>query len=75
LRTEPSQSPASIENQAESAVTVAITACNTLRPFKDVEKEVSFAVLYFCEGNVVKAAKLLEISHGTLYNKLKRWGK
>ena len=60
-----------VENGAEPIV--AITAGNTLRPFKDIEKEVIVAALKFCEGHVVKAANLLKISQGTLYNKLRRW--
>ncbi|MCP4696222.1 MAG: hypothetical protein GY862_05160 [Gammaproteobacteria bacterium] len=36
-------------------------------------KEAILAAIKFCGGNVVKAANILKISQGTLYNKLKRW--
>lgn len=52
---------------------VAITEGNTFRSFKEIEKEVIFAAIKFCGGNIVKAANILKMSQGTVYNKLRRW--
>jgi two-component system repressor protein LuxO len=52
---------------------VAITEGDTFRSFKEIEKEVILAAIKFCGGNVVKAANILKMSQGTLYNKLRRW--
>ena len=52
---------------------IALTSDNIIRPFEEIEKEAILKTIEYCDGNVVKAAKLLKISHGTLYNKLKRW--
>jgi DNA-binding NtrC family response regulator len=52
---------------------VAITEGDTFRSFKEIEKEVILAAIKFCGGNVVKAAEILKMSQGTVYNKLRRW--
>jgi two-component system repressor protein LuxO len=46
---------------------------NIIRPFDEIEKEAILKTIEYCDGNVCKAASFLKISHGTLYNKLKRW--
>lgn len=71
LPTESTQSIKVIQNY--SPPVVALTSDETFRSLEDIENDVIRAVLDVCEGNVVKAAKILKISHGTLYNKIKRW--
>ncbi len=67
VSTESTQPPESLENH------VAVTVDDNFRSFKEIEKEVILAAIEFCGDNMVKAAKVLDISHGTLYNKVKRW--
>jgi len=44
------------------------------RSLSALEKEHIGRVLGACEGNVTRAAKVLDIDRATLYNKLKRYG-
>jgi two-component system repressor protein LuxO len=46
---------------------------NIIRPFEEIEKETILKTIEDCNGNVCKAARVLKISHGTIYNKLKGW--
>ncbi|MDM8567250.1 sigma 54-interacting transcriptional regulator [Candidatus Halobeggiatoa sp. HSG11] len=56
------------ENQKTPAVTI-----DEFCSFKDIEKQVITKCIDHCDGDIVKAANILKVSHGTLYNKLKRW--
>jgi len=44
-----------------------------IRPFWQLEKEAIEQAVEFCDGNVVQAAYLLELSPATIYRKLRRW--
>jgi len=44
-----------------------------IRPFWLVEKEIIEEAIEFCNGNITQAARLLEISKSTIYNKLQLW--
>jgi len=46
---------------------------NLTRPFEEIEKETILKTIEDCNSNVCKAARVLKISHGTIYNKLKGW--
>lgn len=52
-----------------STLSVPITSGNNLLPFEAIKKDVILKSLDFCEGNITKTAKLLEIGHSTIY----RW--
>ena len=52
---------------------IALTSDNIIRPFEEIEKEAILKTIEYCDGNIVKAASVLKISHGTIYNKLKGW--
>ncbi len=44
-----------------------------VRPLRVVEKDAIERAIVFCEGNVPRAAALLEVSPSTLYRKLQAW--
>ncbi|HEC83907.1 MAG TPA: sigma-54-dependent Fis family transcriptional regulator, partial [Thioploca sp.] len=44
-----------------------------IRPLWQVEKEAILEARLYCNGSVVKAAALLEISKSYIYKKLKQW--
>jgi len=44
-----------------------------IRPLSQLEKEAIKETLEYCEGNVQKAADLLEISQSKIYKKLHEW--
>ncbi|MDM8565456.1 sigma 54-interacting transcriptional regulator [Candidatus Halobeggiatoa sp. HSG11] len=46
---------------------------DNIRPFADIEKEVILKTIEYCDGNVVKAAKLLKIGQTTVYRKQQKW--
>jgi len=43
-------------------------------PLGEVEKRAITRAVNLCGGDIIKAAKLLQIGKTTLYRKLKRWG-
>ncbi len=45
-----------------------------IRPLEEVEKEAIQEAINFCHGNVIQAAKLLKVSHATIYRRLQKWG-
>jgi two-component system repressor protein LuxO len=69
LPTESTQPTESVGNHS----TIAIISDDTFRPFKDIEKEVIVKAIEYCDGNVVKAAKLLKISKSYIYKLKKLW--
>jgi two-component system repressor protein LuxO len=50
-----------------------VVTVNQFRPFKEIEKEVIIKAIKFCNGSVVKAAELLEISKSYIYKLKKQW--
>jgi transcriptional regulator of acetoin/glycerol metabolism len=59
--------------QSLSTPEVAKISPKTINPLWQVEKNASLEAIEFCNGNVVQAAKLLEIGKTTLYRKLQKW--
>lgn len=54
----------------------AVTSSNhAIQPLWQVEKEAIEQAIAFCEGNIPKAATLLEVSPSTLYRKRQGWEK
>ncbi|WP_434354777.1 sigma-54 dependent transcriptional regulator [Parasalinivibrio latis] len=45
----------------------------TIRPMAEIEREKMEEAIAFCDGNVLKAAVLLEVSPSTLYRKKQSW--
>jgi two-component system repressor protein LuxO len=52
---------------------IALTSDNIIRPFEEIEKEAILKTIEYCDGNVVKAAKLLKISKSYIYKLKKQW--
>jgi two-component system, repressor protein LuxO len=52
---------------------VSKTSPKTIAPLWEVEKNTILEAVELCKGNVVQAAKLLEIGKTTLYRKLQQW--
>lgn len=50
-----------------------IVTVNRFCPFKYIEKEIILKAIKSCDGSVVKAAKLLEISKSYIYKHKKQW--
>ncbi|MDM8568282.1 sigma 54-interacting transcriptional regulator [Thiotrichales bacterium HSG1] len=48
---------------------VILTSNDAIRPFEEIEQEVINKAIEYCDGGVVKAAKLLGISRTTIYRK------
>lgn len=46
---------------------------SSIRPLCDIEKEAIQKTIAYCDGNVLKAAVLLQISPSTLYRKKQAW--
>jgi two-component system repressor protein LuxO len=51
----------------------AISATGAVRPLRTVEREVIETAIARCGGNIVEAAKVLEISPSTIYRKRSGW--
>jgi len=58
---------------AAAAPMRGLAAAASIRPLWQVEKEEIEKALKVCEGNVLQAARLLEISPGTIYRKQQTW--
>ncbi len=71
----PTKSIQLVDSIANNSVSVALTSGDVFRSLEQIEKDVVLAAIEFCGGNKTKATEVLKISHGTLYNKLKRWKK
>lgn len=50
-----------------------LAAAGTIRPLWQVEREEIEKAIKLCEGNVLQAARLLEVSPGTIYRKQQSW--
>jgi len=57
----------------KSLASIALTSDNIIRPFEEIEKEAILKTIEYCNGNVVKAAKLLKISKSYIYKQKKQW--
>ncbi len=49
------------------------TSPKIIRTLEEVEKEAIQEAINFCHGNVTQAAKLLKVSHATIYRRLQKW--
>ncbi|MCE7536244.1 sigma-54-dependent transcriptional regulator [Aliivibrio fischeri] len=65
----------SSSSEAQTLETSATDAINTsvIRPMADIEREVIQNAIDHCDGNVLNAAVLLELSPSTLYRKKQAW--
>ncbi|MEH6454449.1 MAG: sigma-54 dependent transcriptional regulator, partial [Psychromonas sp.] len=52
---------------------VAHKSVHTIKPLADVEKEIIENAINFCDGNIPKAAALLDVSPSTIYRKKQGW--
>jgi two-component system repressor protein LuxO len=50
-----------------------VVTVNRFCPFNEIEKEVILKAIEYCDGSVVKAARLLEISKSYIYKLKKMW--
>ena len=57
----------------QSMTSAASPGTDEIRPLRIVEKEAIEAAIEQCNGNIPKAANLLEISASTLYRKVQKW--
>jgi len=69
----PNDSSNSLNNQENSLSSRVLTSDNVIRPFREIEEQVIRQAIDYCEGNVTRAAKLLEIGKTTIFNKLKQY--
>lgn len=67
------QLPAAIAAAVASAPAATGVANGPIRPLWLVEKEVIEQAIASCDGNIPKAAALLEISPSTIYRKKQGW--
>jgi len=51
---------------------IALTSDNIIRPFEEIEKEAILKTIEYCNGNVVKAAKLLKMVKAAKLLKIRR---
>lgn len=56
-----------------STITIDIKSINDIRPLWMIEKEVIEQAINLCDGNIPKAAHLLQISPSTIYRKKVVW--
>jgi two-component system repressor protein LuxO len=69
----PTESTQQIEPVENHSASVAIISGNTVRFYKDIEKEVILTALEFCGGNVEKTAKMLRVGPATIHRKKRQW--
>ena len=70
---QPIPSQSTPETPAQPATEQSLTISDGVQPLWVVEKNAIQAAIAACEGNVPKAASLLEVSPSTLYRKLQSW--
>ncbi|SMF54588.1 DNA-binding transcriptional response regulator, NtrC family, contains REC, AAA-type ATPase, and a Fis-type DNA-binding domains [Alteromonadaceae bacterium Bs31] len=56
-----------------SALPATAVLHDTIRPLVDIEREYIELAIQHCQGNVVRAASLLQVSPSTLYRKIQSW--
>lgn len=66
------QKPGELENITR-AVTTGDESCAAIQPMSVVERQAIEQAVKHCDGNVVAAARLLDISPSTLYRKIQQW--
>jgi two-component system repressor protein LuxO len=72
---------ASVSNTIPSQVSTtsyesqSLSTMPGVRPLWEVEKEAIEQAIEFCEGNIPKAAALLDVSASTIYRKREKWQK
>ena len=59
--------------EATSPTAYSTANTNSIRPMADIEREVIQNAIDHCDGNVLNAAVLLELSPSTLYRKKQAW--
>lgn len=64
------RSPSSMQTE----VNISQVPLSSIRPLWLIEKEAIEQAISFCNGNIPKAAALLEVSPSTIYRKLQQWG-
>ena len=64
--------PALAETNSLKEITSVITV-NQFCAFKEMEKEIINKTIKYCNGNVTRAANLLEIGRATIFKKLKQY--
>ncbi len=67
----PMSATASVPPVAQSPLAGAATV---IKPLAQVEREAIEAAIAYCDGNIPRAAALLEVSPSTLYRKKQAWG-
>ena len=71
-----SAAPAAVKSGADKGdilATAAISVDPAIRPLWQIEKQVIEQTIEHCNGNIPKAAALLEISPSTIYRKRQQW--
>lgn len=61
------------DGAADAPVPRGLAVSGTVRPLWQVEREAIEKALKLCEGNVLHAARLLEVTPGTIYRKQQSW--
>jgi len=50
------------------------TVAQDIKPLAEIERDAIENAVEFCDGNIPKAAALLEVSPSTIYRKRQSWG-
>ncbi|EDN72568.1 Helix-turn-helix, Fis-type protein [Beggiatoa sp. SS] len=69
----PPDSCNSLNNKDNYLSNQVISSDNVIRPFREIEEKVIREAIDYCEGNITRAAKLLQIGKTTIFNKLKQY--
>ncbi|ASP39659.1 sigma-54-dependent Fis family transcriptional regulator [Bacterioplanes sanyensis] len=64
------EAPAAAEHSGDVS---PVPASTTIRPLADIEREAIEHAIAVCEGNIPRAAGLLEVSPSTIYRKKQTW--
>lgn len=68
-----SSTPLKVESHSNNH-NIAIEETSEIRPLAIVEREAIERAIAFCDGNIPKAAALLDVSPSTIYRKKQAWG-
>jgi two-component system repressor protein LuxO len=63
---------AALDEEVEPPPTIE-TPLAKIRPLWEIEKQAILEVLEICKGDVIEAARRLEVGQATIYKKLKKW--
>lgn len=61
------------DQSSHASQSIEVTEPGQIRPLAEVEKTVIEQAINLCEGNIQKAASLLEVSPSTIYRKKQSW--